>query len=35
MGAEARARMQALYTEEARGAAVEDFLLRVRRMPRA
>jgi hypothetical protein len=26
--------MQGLYTEEGRGAAVEDFLLRVRKMPR-
>jgi len=35
MGAEARGRMSALYTEEARGGAVEDFLARVRGMPRA
>lgn len=35
MGRAARSRMRALYTEEARGAAVEDFLLRVTRMPRA
>ncbi|HVP66136.1 MAG TPA: glycosyltransferase family 4 protein [Anaeromyxobacteraceae bacterium] len=34
MGRVARERMVALYTEEARGAAVEEFLVRVRRMPR-
>ena len=35
MGAAARRRMQALHTEEARGRAVEEFLVRVRRMPPA
>jgi len=35
MGALARRRMQSLYTEEARGAAVEEFMGRVTRMPRA
>jgi len=35
MGARARERMQALYTEQARGAAVEEFFLRVQRLPRA
>ena len=35
LGAAARRRMQALYTEEARGRAVEAFLERVRRMPPA
>lgn len=33
LGAAARARMQELFTEEARGRAVEDFLERVRRLP--
>jgi glycosyltransferase involved in cell wall biosynthesis len=33
LGAAARARMEALYTEEARGRAVEAFLERVRRLP--
>jgi glycosyltransferase involved in cell wall biosynthesis len=35
LGAAARARMQALFTEEARGRAVEAFLERVRRLPPA
>lgn len=35
MGRAARERMRALYTEEARGAAVEAFLERVRRLPPA
>jgi glycosyltransferase involved in cell wall biosynthesis len=35
MGEAARARMQALYTEEARGAAVEAFLRRIRELPPA
>jgi hypothetical protein len=35
MGQAARLRMQGLYTEEARGAAVEEFLERVRRLPPA
>jgi len=35
MGAAARERVATLYTEELRGAEVEEFLLRVRRMPRA
>ena len=35
MGGAARRRMQALYTEEARGGAVEAFLERVRRLPPA
>jgi glycosyltransferase involved in cell wall biosynthesis len=35
MGQAARRRMQGLYTEEARGAAVEEFLERVRRLPPA
>ena len=33
MGAAARERMRSLFTEEARGRAVEAFLERVRRMP--
>lgn len=35
LGAAARARMMALFTEEARGRAVEGFLERVRRLPPA
>jgi glycosyltransferase involved in cell wall biosynthesis len=35
MGQAARRRMQGLYTEESRGAAVEEFLERVRRLPPA
>jgi glycosyltransferase involved in cell wall biosynthesis len=35
MGAAARARMRALYTEEARGRAVEAFLAHVRALPPA
>jgi glycosyltransferase involved in cell wall biosynthesis len=35
LGAAARAQMQALYTEEARGRSVEAFLERVRRLPPA
>jgi glycosyltransferase involved in cell wall biosynthesis len=35
LGAAARNRMRELFTEEARGRAVEDFLERVRRLPPA